>query len=618
MVRYSAPQTDDHVTEMEWTTIPDESDDDEIMICDSMGRFGIGPLQSRGDFSQCSPTRPTQKDHGYSSSREIINLCDSDSHDGDGAFGSSNAVNGAADQPQSGSTSRDIYNCLQTMRDNQIQHMEHELFLDDERKKRRKRRLVFVTTLLTLVGIILFKYAPPPPALKLILPSSLAVNDSDVASFIGMKALIFSAADEGTIQSTTTIMQQHDSWTSYCRVTLQLFMHAIFHQVAVFWYALSESFTYASQEIRHGVIHLLRQYFEPAAQKNDQTKEYQGSENAFTKTWCPIRIPAASNHDISLPRGANANSSDRNLLSAISTEDFLRQSIGASLSPQNLALTLLAEGIDSWGGELVESASVQLVHRMSAALQTGLWIQENGEEHTQKWILPPATGLLLVGPEGVGKLHTARLLGHWLFGHCDGVYTEHNSNTDKTCFSFSTSETCELNAFTSDKSSPGSITGVLEINMDEYGISNGNGEFVTHSAKTRIVNHLIQRLHQGSVIIFHHIEAFPLALLSELSQVIMQKSHSMSYTMQDGSERVVSTNGTVFIFTSKQWGTKNIFEEIQRNGMRTNGLRRDSLLNTGRWEMDSHFQFWSKVANVSVYWINICASLSLWLYSRII
>ena len=587
MVRYSAPHTDEQVTEMEWTRIPDENgDDDEIMICNSMGRFSFGPLQSRGNSSRCSHTRPDQGEDGHSSGREIINLCDSDSHDGDGAFCSSDSVNGAADQSQLGSPSYEIYNCLQRMRDNHIQDMDHQLFLEDQRRKRRRRCFVFGTTLLSVVGIVLYKYAPPPPPLELILPSSFADNDSGIVSFGGDETLLSSA----------TGVQQHDSWTSYCRVTFQLFTDAIIHQLAVLWYAISQSFTYAAHEIRLLIVHLMMQYFQPTAYENEQTKDHIRGENSFTETWCPIRIPATSNHDISLPRGANTGNS---LFSVISTEDFLRQSIGASLSPQNLALTLLADGIDSWGRDLAESAPVQLVHRMSTALQTGLWIQNDVEDHTQKWIFPPATGLLLVGPEGVGKLHTARLLGRWLFGHCDGFSNEHNSNSDSTCISSSTSETCGSNNDSRSVETPQRPVGVLELNIQEYETGIGNGDN-TQSVKKTIVNHIIQRLHQGSVIIFHHIEAFPPALLSELSQVITQKSQHLSYTRQDGSEQTVSTNGTVFVFTSKQWGTKNIFEEIQRNGMRTNGLRRDSLLNTARWEMDSHFQYWSKVANVSL------------------
>lgn len=46
---------------------------------------------------------------------------------------------------------------------------------------------------------------------------------------------------------------------------------------------------------------------------------------------CPINIPAISNHQFP-------------------TEDQLRRIIGTLLSPQNLALQLIAEGLDAWGG----------------------------------------------------------------------------------------------------------------------------------------------------------------------------------------------------------------------------------------------------------------------------
>jgi hypothetical protein len=138
--------------------------------------------------------------------------------------------------------------------------------------------------------------------------------------------------------------------------------------------------------------------------------------------------------------------------------------------------------------------------------------------------------------------------------------------------------------------------GVLEIIAEDY--ASNPQEHNVDPIKEKIVNHIFQRQHLGSVVIIHHIEAVRLSLLSDVSNAIAGKSDHLSLTNPNGSEVSATTNGTVFIFTSKQWGTKAIFEEIQRNGMSLIGLRRESLLRSVRWGMDSHLDYWSKMANV--------------------
>lgn len=605
MVRFSAHHIDDDAVPMEWTTIPDEEDDDLMMSC-SFSRFGLGQLQSRGNTPGIiNANVNTVEMNG--SGQEIICLCDSDSQDdADHANG-----NVSANHPQMvPTTSRELHNALQTMHDD---HMNQRLFMEHQYRGRRRRRFISVVTVLAFVAVILYKYAPPPPPLKMMPLSHSRIGQesairSMIRTFIGTASPIESVGEHTYLQREA--MHHHDSWSSYCRDTFQIFTDASIHQLSVFWYALSNAFSYAAKEVQVGFMNYVKQYTRWSTNDAEQARDDLGKQNAFSEMWCPIRVQAAGNLHMSLPKGANsyAPSNDiKNLLPA-STEEFLRQSIGASLSPQNLAIILLAEGIDSWGKSLIQAAPVSLIHRMSAAMETGSWIQEvTKDDYSNRWLFPPATGVLLVGAEGVGKLHTARLLSRWLFGHCSAFDSRNDLEIAPTCQSESeeTQQYCLDDSV--DKSRESLYRGVLEIMVEEYA-HNQESDTETeyddaYSIKEMIVNHIIQRQHEGSVVILHHIEALPLELLSELSLVINGKTRHLSYTNLSDVELSASTDGTVFIFTTKQWGTKNIFDEIQRNGMKTKGLRRDSLLNSVRWEIDSHVRYWSKMSSVSYYLI---------------
>jgi hypothetical protein len=601
MVRYSAPHQDESHTPMEWTAIPDagEDDNDDVVMSNSFSRFGLGESNSCRDFDASGGfvSYSSKRVNGNASGQEIICLCDSDSQDGAVDYSSHSDIR--SDSPRM-VPARDIYRCLQMMHDDE-DHV-HEC------RRRRRRRYTFFTTIIAFVAIVLYKYAPPPPPLMMNFSGKdSGMTPSMIWQFVGTSP----SNSFETSKPTAHNMRQHDSWTSYCQDTLQMFIGASFHQFSVFWYALSNAFSYAAHEVTLAVVNFAIQSSPTVASKNGKANHQQHKQNAFTKTWCPIRVPAANNRHTSLPRGANVDTGindDVNSFFGMSTEEFLRQSIGASLSPQNLALKLLAEGIDSWGLNLVEAASIPLVHRMSVATETGLWVHESNDDYTQQWILPPAMGMLFVGPEAVGKFHTARLLSHWLFGHCKRVDAK---QTDESCATSSTevnqqycTEDLISNAAANSKTptTPHELNVVLEIEATEYANNHNdesNDQDSAHRIKKSIIKHILEREHQGSVIILHHIEDIPLTLLSELSHVINGKFQELSYTNHVGSEISASTDGTIFVFTSKQWGTKNIFEEIQRNGMRTNGLCRDTLLSSVRREVDSHFQYWSKMANVS-------------------
>ena len=596
MVLYSAPEDDDRqTTPMEWTIIPDD-DCEEIMMSDSFNRFSLGSSQSSRDHEPTS-SFSTKDNDGNAGGREIICLSDSTSQDGVD-FGHDKVTNPVV--PPMILSAGEFYNSLRTMHDDYVQDVNHQLLQQQHHNHKRRRRLCsYFAALLILVAFILYRYAPPPPPLKISLPSNLSGKDSDIGSIIRD----FMGMPEYSNSATARVeLQQHDSWSSYCKDTSRMFLEASLHQISVFWYAVSNAFAYAVYEVRIVVINYVKRSFQSEAGETSKTGDNQLKQNAFTQSWCPIRIPAASNYRFSLPKGANTHTSESantNNFLGLTTEDYLRQSIGASLSPQNLAISLIAEGIDIWGMSLIEAAEVPLVHRMSAAMETGLWTEEHKEYNNTQWILPATKGVLLVGPEGVGKLHTARILGDWLFGHCRRIKDE-NPGFHEACATSLDEEKqyCSSDITTNDREGSFSyqkLSGVLQLTAEEYANHHHDGEPI----KEKIVNHIYQRQSQGSVVILHLIEMLPLTFLTELFHVVNGKSQHISYTKPDGVEVTASTNGIVFVFTSKQWGTKHIFKEIQKNGIRTNGLRRDSLLNSIKSEVDSHFKY-SKMADVSL------------------
>ena len=64
-------------------------------------------------------------------------------------------------------------------------------------------------------------------------------------------------------------MQQHDSWSSYCKDTSRMFLEASLHQMSVFWYAISNAFAYAVNEVRIVVINYVTQSFQSKARETE-------------------------------------------------------------------------------------------------------------------------------------------------------------------------------------------------------------------------------------------------------------------------------------------------------------------------------------------------------------
>ena len=122
-----------------------------------------------------------------------------------------------------------------------------------------------------------------------------------------------------------------------------------------------------------------------------------------------------------------------------------------------------------------------------------------------------------------------------------------------------------------------------------------------------LVNHIRSRDGLGSVIIIHHIESLPAQVIHEIAQVVNGKSSTLSYGTSDDKLVETSCNGTVFIMTSRQWGTFSVFQHIEQyNGSK--GLHRngESLIYSIRDEVDSHLDSSNKFASVSVHCHVLC------------
>ena len=121
----------------------------------------------------------------------------------------------------------------------------------------------------------------------------------------------------------------------------------------------------------------------------------------------------------------------------------------------------------------------------------------------------------------------------------------------------------------------------------------------TQSMKESIVNHIQRREGLGSVVILHHIELMPPTIVSEISQVLNGKSHSLIFQSLDNEQLVeANCNGTVFIMTSKAWGTTSIIRHVVHNNG-WNVLRsRDSLTSSIRQEVDAHVDISSNTVRI--------------------
>ena len=191
-------------------------------------------------------------------------------------------------------------------------------------------------------------------------------------------------------------------------------------------------------------------------------------------------------------------------------------------------------------------------------------------------ILPPAKGFLLVGSEGVGKLHIARRLAKLLLGHC--------------------SKPSSISDVPNNGDIDQELEGLLVINAGEY------EDLFQSAIMELLVNHIHSRDGLGSVIIIHHIESLPAQVIHEIVQVVNGESSTLSYGTSDDKLVETSCNGTVFIITSMQWGTNSLFQHIEQyNGSKGLHRNRESLIYSIRDEVVSHLDSSNKFASVSVH-----------------
>ena len=476
-------------------------------------------------------------------------------------------------------------------------HCRHSfLLLENERSEttmhysnlQRRRTLITVVAALAMITslFVLQRYAPPPPAAIMLNQSpfrtsttSRCTND-DATTVCDYAGYIHSADHNSSADySAGATANHHETWAS--------FSHQLMRYVSsVAWYALSNSFRYAWDESRLGCMtfwyeiqlvwssskmresllaiitsvesHLLRMQamsrLHTAA--TDELQQQKNHVKLIDEEISKIlsRVPAAHGYRRTQRETADSN----NIImgtTAWSTEDYLRQTIGTSLSPQNLALKIISERIDAW----------VIVSRSDDVDNSYI---HNDTNITSKFNLPPAIGILIVGPEGVGKLRTARRLANYLL-------PGNNSLEDKVL--------------------SGDGGGVLEINVD----TRDNVDRLQTSVTETIVNYIYQREEHGSVIIIHHIELMPISIMTDIANVLSGNHNTISYQASNGTNISTSCNGTLFVLTSLQIGARSILQSIKQNhGLKH--LNKELLVESVRRELNDYpFEYSSKLASVS-------------------
>ena len=467
----------------------------------------------------------------------------------------------------------------------------HSLLLENERSEttmhysnlQRGRTLITVVAALAMITslFLLQRYAPPPPAAIMLNQSpfrssttSHCTND-DATTVCDYAGYIHSADHNSSADySAGATANHHETWAS--------FSHQLMRYVSsVAWYALSNSFRYAWDESRLGYMtfwheiqlvwssakmresllaiitsvesHLLRMqamsrlHTAATDDKQQQKNHLKLIDEEISKILS--RVPAAHGY-----RRTQRDTADSNNI-IMGTEDYLRQTIGTSLSPQNLALKIISERIDAW---VIVSRSddvdISYIH--------------NDTNITSKFNLPPAIGILIVGPEGVGKLRTARRLANYLL-------PGNNSLEDKVL--------------------SGDGGGVLEINVD----TRDNVDRLQTSVTETIVNYIYQREEHGSVIIIHHIELMPIPIMTDIANVLSGNHNTISYQASNGTTISTSCHGTLFVLTSLQIGARSILQSIKQNqGLKH--LNKELLVESVRRELNDYpFEYSSKLASVS-------------------
>ena len=245
-------------------------------------------------------------------------------------------------------------------------------------KRARAMRLKVTVAAVAIISIVLKRYAPPPPPIlnqSPFNPSSLSTDYT-----IDTSTVFYSYKDSTDLSNNDNMpsligVAQHENWSSYSR-------HLISYVSSVAWYSLSNSFRYAWDEIRDGYSyiacwhdcfdarnetlfltrpkmkelfsriallfsHMMQSLSDSRAMTdmqhghNDYIKHDQISERLFS-------MPAAHGYRKILSPRRSTNCLV-NTVDTWSTEEYLRQTIGTSLSPQNLALKIISERIDAWG-----------------------------------------------------------------------------------------------------------------------------------------------------------------------------------------------------------------------------------------------------------------------------
>lgn len=538
MGRYHAPQVndndDDDDDQMDWETIPDNAEELHIEVP--------------------NVARMVRPDEDY------------DDDDGDDRYHGS----------QTGSSALYYYMAAPNIQGDELSHCLLEQRGQCGSRTKRSAAITRAITIIAvaIISVVLNRYAPPPPPLLNRSPFDTSMLSTDnpvdtIADYYAEKHL----PDQMTNMIGVT---QHETWAGYSRHLIHLVYHTMAYIPSVAWYALSNSFQYAWDEIKDNYFDRWHGHYNDMNKSIPRTyPEMEELVSSTSSIWSrmkefvkigegnlnspsgvenrkddSIKIHEVSERPICLSASRCATThcddtttAEKKLVGRWSTEDYLRQNIGTSLSPQNMALKIIAERIDAW--------------ELSAQSSTSSVDSSVDEDASWHYILPPAIGFLLVGPEGVGKMRIARQLAHY------NMLREDCS--DDTSWSH----------------------GVLEVSVV-------SGLERAHSTKQLIVDHIRSREGLGSVIIVHHIETIPGPLLADIAHIIRGKYHSISY--QTSNNLVdASCRGTVFIMTSRRWGTSSIFQIIKQNGGLSR-LRSESLVKTIRREVeDAHLDHLSEL-----------------------
>eukprot|EP00984_Skeletonema_dohrnii_P017992 scaffold8307_cov75-Skeletonema_dohrnii-CCMP3373.AAC.2 len=415
----------------------------------------------------------------------------------------------------------------------------------------------------SIITVVLKWHAPPPP--PVVKQNSILtllnnknyylLRDASSSSSVGESSSLSS-----NINVSDLTITHHETWGECTSHIVQLTSAAILYTASVLWYAISNSFRYAALVVRDSIVEVL-------SSKSSTTRNDDGGNNNNViqvnreRVACPIRLQAAYNRHTLLPRRVanNNNNNDDDaarIMEGFSTEESLRQQLlMSSLPSQNIALQMIAQGIDSWGESMVEDTtnSVEVLHRMASSMtrmggrtdsacdsspykcctqhefsshDTDGGDISDKENVTLEWILPPASST------------------------DDDVDNEDNTRNP-----------------------------VLEIIPGDTVAGVEGGDEV--SRRRSIIEHIQRRKGLGSVIIIHHIEHLhDKGLLSDIVKVLNGNANTIPYAYDDNDDEekmneVVSCDGTVFLRTSEQWGTKRMLQVMQRNDGLKNLPRKD-------------------------------------------